>query len=109
MDMTDIAASRESGGGELASLIGRFAPADGSHATWPPALMLHLPYACGRSRLRRVARRARDRRAGREARGRRRAGLRIRRAALPDYVDRLADPVARHAGVARTFLIFACR
>ncbi|MBJ9687738.1 AraC family transcriptional regulator [Burkholderia vietnamiensis] len=55
MDMTDIAASRESGRRELASLIGRFAPADGSHATAVPALMLHrhtraVDLGCGVSR-----------------------------------------------------------
>ncbi|AIO35940.1 AraC family transcriptional regulator [Burkholderia pseudomultivorans] len=41
MDMTDIAASRESGRRELASLIGRFAPVDGSHPTAIPGLLLH--------------------------------------------------------------------
>ncbi|MBR7900484.1 AraC family transcriptional regulator [Burkholderia multivorans] len=41
MDMTDIAASRAAGQRELASLIGRFAPVDGSHATAVPGLMLH--------------------------------------------------------------------
>ncbi|WP_321819793.1 MULTISPECIES: AraC family transcriptional regulator [unclassified Burkholderia] len=55
MDMTDIAASRESGRRELASLIGRFAPTDGSHATAVPALMLHrhahpVDLGCGVSR-----------------------------------------------------------
>ncbi|MDR5667793.1 AraC family transcriptional regulator, partial [Burkholderia cenocepacia] len=33
--------SREAGRRELASLIGRFAPADGSHSTAVPGLMLH--------------------------------------------------------------------
>ncbi|MDR5671006.1 AraC family transcriptional regulator, partial [Burkholderia cenocepacia] len=55
MDMTDIVASRESGRRELASLIGRFAPADGSHSTAVPGLMLHrhtrpVDLGCGVSR-----------------------------------------------------------
>ena len=55
MDMTDIVASRASGQRELATLISRFAPADGSHSTAVPGLMLHrhtrpVDLGCGVSR-----------------------------------------------------------
>ncbi|MGZ2746989.1 AraC family transcriptional regulator N-terminal domain-containing protein [Burkholderia stagnalis] len=55
MDMTDLAASRASGRRELAALISRFAPVDGSHATAIPALMFHkhthpIDLGCGVSR-----------------------------------------------------------
>ncbi|MBN3817592.1 AraC family transcriptional regulator [Paraburkholderia sp. Se-20369] len=55
MDMTDLAASRASGRRELAALISRFAPVDGSHTTAIPALMFHkhsrpVDLGCGVSR-----------------------------------------------------------
>ncbi|MGU7778987.1 AraC family transcriptional regulator N-terminal domain-containing protein [Burkholderia sp. PU8-34] len=55
MDMTDIAASRESGRRALATLISRFAPVDGSHATAIRGLAFHkhthpVDLGCGVSR-----------------------------------------------------------
>ncbi|RQS72607.1 AraC family transcriptional regulator [Burkholderia sp. Bp8963] len=55
MDMIDLAASRESGRRELAALISRFAPVDGSHPTAIPALAFHkhtrpVDLGCGVSR-----------------------------------------------------------